>query len=177
MTTVRPSWPAQAPLWPPEYGSARSGFTVAEVLFAVNGNRSSRRAFPSGLTISANTHFPSPERNALFTSNLSGAEVADVRVSVDVQSLGAAQREVVLRDGPQELGRWTVTDDATTRIELTTTAPPGYHRLTVEVSGEPVRDDAENSVSARFSSLTVSTAGTTRVASLQEQAATGVVHA
>jgi hypothetical protein len=114
-------------------------------------------------------------RTYLFTSNLSETTVPGVAISVDVASLGAAERELVVRDGTTELGRWTIREGETTPVRLTVDAPPGNQRLTVEISGPPVRDDAEQSVSARFENLTTSGPGPVRVASLQEQAATGVV--
>jgi hypothetical protein len=114
-------------------------------------------------------------RTFLSISNLSRSTTPDVTISVDVESLGAPQREVVVLNGTSELGRWTIREGSTTPVQLTLAALPGYQRLTVEISGPPVRDAAQNSVSARFSNLKASSASPVRVASLQEQDATGVV--
>lgn len=115
-------------------------------------------------------------RSGLTTANLSAATVEGIEVSVDVTALGAASREVVVRDGTRELARITAVADRPTPLTLTVTAPVGYRRLTIEVEGEPVRDDSDRSVSARFTGLTVTAPGTTRVVSLHDQARTGAIH-
>ena len=43
--------------------------------------------------------------------------------------------EALVRDGRTELARTTITPDAATRLTLQLAAPPGYHRLTIEVTG------------------------------------------
>ncbi len=130
----------------------------------------------SAWTIGADTASQdSGPRTSLFTSNLSDSAVSEVAISVDVESLGAPEREMVVRDGTRTLGRWTVREGTTTPVRLTVPAPPGYHRFMVEFSGAPVRDEAEKSVSARLSNLVASSPEAVRIAGLQEQADTGVI--
>ena len=54
-------------------------------------------------------HQDSGPRAGLTTSNLSEREVTPVTVTVDVTSLGAPSREVVIRDGDTVLARSTIT--------------------------------------------------------------------
>jgi hypothetical protein len=109
------------------------------------------------------------------TENLSTRPSGPVTVSVDVTALGAPEREVVVRDGDTVLARATVNSERPTRLSFETTAPPGYDTLAVSVSGDPVRDTQDRSVSARFENLTATSNGPVHVTSLQDQARTQVV--
>ena len=82
-------------------------------------------------------------RAGFTTSNLSGRAVDGIEVTVDVTALGAEQRDVVVRDGATEVARVTAVADRATPLSFVVDAPAGYHRLTVEVDGDPVRDDAD----------------------------------
>lgn len=115
-------------------------------------------------------------RSGLTTANLSDRPVTGIAVSVSVTSLGSPSREVVVRDGTRELARVTAVAGRATPMALTLTAPVGYQRLTIEVEGDPVRNAADRSVSVRFTDLTVTAPGTTRVVSLHDQARTGAIH-
>ena len=123
----------------------------------------------------ADVHQDSGPASAFSIGNLSSTEPVPVRVSVDVTSLGAPTREVVVRDGDQVLARTTVGESAPTRMSFEVTARPGYERLTVAISGDPVRDSRDHSVSARFADLTATSPSAARVVSTHDQARTGVV--
>ena len=114
-------------------------------------------------------------RAGITTSNLSGETVDGIEVTVDVTALGADQRDVVVRDGAREVARVTAVADRATPLSFVVDAPAGYRRLTVEVDGDPVRDDADKSVSARFENLRVAASGPERVVSLHDQARTRAV--
>lgn len=109
------------------------------------------------------------------TSNLSSATVEDIEVTVDVVSVGLDEREVVVEDGARELARVTVRRDRPTPLRFVVDAPPGHQRLSVTVSGEPVRDAADRSVSVRYDNLRVEAPSSTRVVSTHDQARTRVV--
>ena len=51
----------------------------------------------------------------------------------------------------------------------------GYQRLGIEVSGDPVRNASDRSVSVRFENLTVRYTGAAHVVSLHDQASTQLV--
>ncbi|KGN40870.1 hypothetical protein N801_10815 [Knoellia aerolata DSM 18566] len=110
------------------------------------------------------------------TSNLSGKDVAGIEVTVDVTALGADEREVVVQAGDTELGRVTAVRDRATPLTFMLNAPAGYQRLTVAVSGDPVRDSADRSVSAYFSNLRATGPETARVVSLHGQARTKLIY-
>lgn len=115
-------------------------------------------------------------RAAVTTSNLGATEVGPITVSMDVTAIGSAAREVtVIADG-ETVAMATAVEDTPTRLELTITAPVGYQRLDIRVSGDPVRNAADRSVSARFANLTVSSAATAHVISLHDQAGSLVVY-
>ncbi len=120
-------------------------------------------------------HQDSGPASALTTANLSRRDAVPVRVSVDVTSLGAPTREVVVRDGDRVLARATVGEGSPTWLSFEVTAPPGYQRLTVTISGDPVRDTRDRSVSARFADLTATSASSAHVVSTHDQARTAVV--
>ena len=111
----------------------------------------------------------------LVTSNLASDTTRPFTVSVDVTALGAPEREVIVRDGTREVARTTITPDRATRLTFDVTAPPGYQRLGIEVTGDPVRNLADRSVSARFENLTVTAPDGARVVSLHDQARTRAV--
>ena len=113
--------------------------------------------------------------SAFTTSNLSTTDAVAIRISADVTSLGSPSREVVVRDGNRVLARARVNESTPTRLSFDMTAPPGFKRLEVTISGDPVRDSGLRSVSARFATVTVTSASSAHVASTQDQAQTGVV--
>lgn len=120
-------------------------------------------------------HQDAGTRAALVTSNLGTTDEGQIRVSMDVTAIGAARREVsVVADG-ETVARVAAVEDSPTRLELTISAPVGYQRLAIHVSGEPVRNAADRSVAARFANLTVSTSSDAHVVSLHDQAATRLV--
>ena len=123
----------------------------------------------------ADVHQDSGPASAFSIGNLSSTEPVPVRVSVDVTSLGGPTREVVIRDGDQVLARATVGESAPSRMSFEAIARPGYERLTVAISGDPVRDSRDHSVSARFADLTATSPSAARVVSTHDQARTGVV--
>ena len=90
-------------------------------------------------------------------------------------ALGAPEREVIVRDGGREVARTTINADGATRLTFDVTAPPGYQRLGIEVTGDPVRNLADRSVSARFENLTATSPDGARVVSLHDQARTRAV--
>jgi hypothetical protein len=114
-------------------------------------------------------------RAGITTSNLSGEAVDGIEVTVDVTALGAEQRDVVVRDGSREVARMTAVADRPTPLRFVVDAPAGHHRLSVEVDGDPVRNAADRSVSARFENLRVAAPGPARVVSLHDQARTRAV--
>jgi hypothetical protein len=120
-------------------------------------------------------HQDSGPRAAITTSNLGATEVGQIRVSMDVTAIGSAAREVTVIAGGETVAMATAVEGTPTRLELTIAAPVGYQRLDIRVSGEPVRNTADRSVSARFANLTVSTAATAHVVSLHDQAASMLV--
>ena len=94
---------------------------------------------------------------------------------MDVTAIGATAREVTVTADGETVAMVTAVEDTSTRLELTISSPVGYHRLDIRVSGDPVRDTADRSVSARFANLTVSSAATAHVVSLHDQAASMLV--
>jgi hypothetical protein len=123
----------------------------------------------------AEVHQDSGPATAFTAANLSISDAVLVRVSADVTSLGAPTREVVVRDGDRVLAHATVGEGAPTRLSFELTAPPGFARLAVTISGDPVRDDRDRSVSARFADLTAISARTAHVVSTHGQARTGLI--
>lgn len=84
---------------------------------------------------------------------------------------------VVVRDRDRVLARTTVGEGAPTRMSFDVTAPPGFERLAVTISGDPVRDARDRSLSARFADLTAksaTSASSARVVSTHDQARTGL---
>ena len=111
----------------------------------------------------------------LTTSNLSERTVEGIEVTMDLTAIGKTEREVVVRDGHRELARKTVVSGRSTPLNFAVDAPPGYHRLTIEVGGEPIRNAAGRSVSVRYENLRVSASVAARVVSLHDQARTRAV--
>jgi hypothetical protein len=101
--------------------------------------------------------------------------VDGIRVEVDVTSIGADERAVVVREGARELARVTAFADRATPLAFVLDAPPGYQRLSITVDGEPVRNTADRTVSVRYENLKVTSPGTARVVSLHDQARTRAV--
>ncbi|GGB84897.1 hypothetical protein N798_12360 [Knoellia flava TL1] len=114
-------------------------------------------------------------RAGITTSNLSGETVRGVTVTMNVTALGAAARDVVVRRGDEVLARVTAVADRPTPLELVVDAPVGYQRLTVTVDGDPQRNAADRSVSARFENLRVRASTAARVVSTHDQARTRAV--
>jgi hypothetical protein len=114
-------------------------------------------------------------RAGLVTSNLGSTEVGPIDVSVDVTAVGAPAREVTVTADGRVVGRVTAVDEGPTRLGVRITAPVGYQRLGIQVSGDPVRNTADRSVSVRFEDLRVRYAGAAHVVSLHDQATTLLV--
>lgn len=117
----------------------------------------------------------SGSRAGITTSNLSGATVGGIEVTMDVTSLGAEARDVIVRDGDRELGRVTAVRDRPTPLQFVVDAPRGYQRISVSVEGDPMRNPADRSVSVRYQNLRVTSPGSVRVVSLHDQARTRAV--
>jgi hypothetical protein len=114
-------------------------------------------------------------RAGLITSNLGPRDVGPIDVSVDVTALGAGPREVIVTADGEVIGRVTAVQDVATRLNVRVNAPVGYQRLGIEVSGDPVRNASDRSVSVRFDNLTVRYTGAAHVVSLHDQAGTQLV--
>ena len=80
-----------------------------------------------------------------------------------------------MRNGQDVVAQATIRDDGPTRITFTVDAPVGYHTLPVTISGDPLRDRNNHSVSARFENLTVASSADQHVVSTFDQARSGVV--
>ena len=114
-------------------------------------------------------------RAGLVTSNLGSTDVGPIDVSVDVTAIGAESRDVTLTADGEVIGRVTAVEGVPTRLDARVTAPVGHQRLGIEVSGDPVRNAADRSVSVRFDNLTVRYTGAAHVVSLHDQASTQLV--
>jgi hypothetical protein len=114
-------------------------------------------------------------RAGLVTSNLGSTDVGPIDVSVDVTAIGAESRDVTLTADGEVIGRVTAVEGVPTRLDARVTAPVGHQRLGIEVSGVPVRNAADRSVSVRFDDLTVRYTGAAHVVSLHDQASTQLV--
>jgi hypothetical protein len=114
-------------------------------------------------------------RAGLVTSNLGSSDVGPIDVSVDVTAIGAGSRDLTVTADGEVIGRVTAVQDVPTRLDLRVNAPVGHQRLGIEVSGDPVRNAADRSVSVRFDNLTVRYTGAAHVVSLHDQASTQLV--
>jgi hypothetical protein len=115
-------------------------------------------------------------RATLRAVNLSERE-AELSITLKVQVLGDAERQVVLTDERGEVvEKFEASESQLRSVSFTMLARPGSTAFELSLSGEPTQlRDSRRSVFGEVSELRVDAPSGVRVASLQEQVAEGVV--
>jgi hypothetical protein len=115
-------------------------------------------------------------RAMLRAVNLS-ERAAKLSISLKVRALGDAVRQVVLTDDQGDvLEKFDASESQERSVSLTILARPGMTMLELSLSGEPTQlRDTRRSVFGEVSNLQVDAPSGVRVASLQQQVASGVV--